>query len=296
MSLLKNGSQEVRLVWRLMLVIFLYVSASVLLRFIPISIYTTYLAQGGLSHARALEYATAVIFEHPVASTGIGILNGLSGFLIVLLLVKVIEKTKFTWEMVGLNWRRSSVYMVLVGAVFAGLLYACYVLVQDLMGNSSPALKYLLANVSALAFIQQFLLYLAMGFGEEMIFRGYLQTRLVNRFGVVTGILMTSVVFTLLHQISYRLSPVLVVSGVLLWSTLGMLFYLSKSLYLVSLFHGMMNTLLNTVQFQMDDTSGMIAHGAVFLLVLVVLIIRRRLLLMSLNLLSLGRQPFLGWR
>ena len=277
MSLLKNGSQEVRLVWRLMLVIFLYVSASVLLRFIPISLYTTYLAQGGLPKARALEYATAVIFEHPVASTGIGILNGLSGFLIVLLLVKVIEKTKFTWEMVGLNWRRSSAYMVLVGAVFAGLLYASYFLVQALMGNSNPALKDLLANVSAPMFIQQFLLYLAMGFGEELIFRGYLQTRLVNRFGVVTGILMTSVVFTLLHQISYRLSPVLVVSGVLLWSTLGMLFYLSKSLYLVSLFHGMMNTLLNTVQFQMDDTNGMIVHSAVFLLVLIVLITRLRL-------------------
>jgi len=260
-----------------MLVIFLYVSASVLLRFIPISLYTTYLAQGGLPKARALEYATAVIFEHPVASTGIGILNGLSGFLIVLLLVKVIEKTKFTWEMVGLNWRRSSAYMVLVGAVFAGLLYASYFLVQALMGNSNPALKDLLANVSAPMFIQHFVLYLAMGFGEELIFRGYLQTRLVNRFGVVTGILMTSVVFTLLHQISYRLSPVLVVSGVLLWSTLGMLFYLSKSLYLVSLFHGMMNTLLNTVQFQMDDTSGMIAHGAVFLLVLIVLITRLRL-------------------
>ncbi|MBN1247647.1 MAG: hypothetical protein JXC32_08310, partial [Anaerolineae bacterium] len=84
------------------------------------------------------------------------------------------------------------------------------------------------------------------------------------------GVLGTALVFTLLHQISYNLSPVTVLSGVMLWTTLGVLYHQSKSLYLVGTFHGAMNTMLTTLNFEVSDTAALVAH-ALALLTLIVL-------------------------
>jgi membrane protease YdiL (CAAX protease family) len=67
-----------------------------------------------------------------------------------------------------------------------------------------------------------------MGFGEEIVFRGYIQTRLVERYRAIWGILITAMIFVLLHQISYNLSPIIFLSGVMLWTAIGALYYLSK--------------------------------------------------------------------
>jgi hypothetical protein len=42
---------------------------------------------------------------------------------------------------------------------------------------------------------------------------------------------------------------------------------LSKSLYLVVMFHGVMNTLLNTLYFEVGDISSMVVHALALLLV-----------------------------
>jgi len=84
------------------------------------------------------------------------------------------------------------------------------------------------------------------------------------------------VVFVLLHQISYSLSPVIILSGVMLWTTIGALYYLSKSLYLVVMFHGVMNTLLNTLHFEAGDISNMVVHAIALLLVIVVVLVRSK--------------------
>jgi membrane protease YdiL (CAAX protease family) len=115
-----------------------------------------------------------------------------------------------------------------------------------------------------------------MGLGEEVVFRGYVQTRLVARFGVMWGVLVTAVVFTLLHQVAYSLSPVVILSGAMLWITIGALYHMSKSLYLVCMFHGAMNTLLNTLNFEVTDIGGMVVHALALLILIVVACLRTR--------------------
>ena len=83
----------------------------------------------------------------------------------------------------------------------------------------------------------------------------------------IWGISITAVIFVLLHQVSYRLSPVLIVSGLLLWTAVGILYYWSKSLYLVVLFHGLMNTIMNTVGFEVGDISNLIVNALMLSLV-----------------------------
>ena len=126
-------------------------------------------------------------------------------------------------------------------------------------------------GVGIAIFFQKFILYIGMGFGEEVVFRGYVQTRAVARLGVGWGVLVTAVVFTLLHQITYNLSPVTALSGIMLWITIGVLYHLSKSLYLVGMLHGVMNILLNTVNFEITDVGGMIVHALALLILVIVL-------------------------
>ncbi|MBN1657883.1 MAG: CPBP family intramembrane metalloprotease [Anaerolineae bacterium] len=270
MSVIRNDAGGIRLVWRLILVILLYVAVAVLLRFIPIRLLTASLVRDGMAQGSALERANTIILKDPIWSIVIGTISGLMGLLVVWFLVHVVERSKFTWKTVGLDWRGNSPLLILVGTVLAFLLFIAYMLIGYLLGSSGSSLSASLMGVGIAIFFQKFILYIGMGFGEEVVFRGYVQTRAVARLGVVWGILVTAVVFILLHQISYNISLVTALSGTMLWITIGALYHLSKSLYLVGMFHGVMNILLNTLSFDVTDVGGMVVHALALLILIVI--------------------------
>lgn len=272
MIIIRNDTGEIRLAWRLILVILLYVVAAVLLRLVPISLYTSTLVNNGMAQKNALEKASTVIFEDPVWSTAIGILSGFAGLVIVWFQVRALERSSFRWEAVGLDWRRNSLLGILFGTILALLFFAASILTGYILGSGGSSLN----GVSIPVLFQNFVLYFSMAFGEEIIFRGYVQTRLVERYGAIWGIPITAVVFVLLHQISYSLSPIIILSGVMLWTAIGALYHLSKSLYLVILFHGVMNVLMNTLDFNAGDIASMVVHALMLVLVIVVALVESK--------------------
>jgi membrane protease YdiL (CAAX protease family) len=276
MSIIRNDAGKVRLAWRLVLAILLFAAAAILLRLIPIRLFAAFLVRNGMLQADAIETASTMVFEDPACSIAVGALNGLIGFLIVWFMVRETERSNFTWEAVGLNWRNNSPLAILLGIMLALCLYSAIVLTRQILGFSSSSTNPSMLGVGAPILFQRFILYLAMGFGEEIVFRGYVQTRLVRQFTAVWGILTTSMLFTLLHQISYRLSPVVILSGVMLWTTVGILYHLSKSLYLVGVFHGTMNTLLNSLHFEVGDISSLFVHSLALCLAIVIVLFKIR--------------------
>lgn len=276
MSIIRYRTGEVRLVWRLLIIIILFVAVAVLLRFIPISLYTAFLVRSGMAQDAALTNAKAIVFEDPVWSMVIGILNGLMSLPLVLFLTKVVERRSFAWKTVGLDWRRNSLSSFAFGALLALLMYAASQVVGHAFGASIPSVNIVLAGLSVPIVIQNFAHYVVMGFGEEVVFRGYIQSRLVERFGAPWGILIASVTFTLVHLGFMPLSPVTILSGVMLWVTIGALYHWSKSLYLVGMFHGMANTLLNTLPLENTEVGGLIVHALALLLVIFVALHRSR--------------------
>ena len=276
MPIFRNDTGEIRLVWRLILIVLLYVAAAVLLRLIPISLYTAVLVNDGMTRESALEKASSIILENPVWYTAIGVLSGLIGLLIVWFLVRVIEKSSFKWKSVGLDWRSNSLLVILLGTILALLLFVASILIRYILGSNGSSLNVFINGVSIPILFQNLVLYLAMGFGEEIVFRGYMQTRLVERYSTIWGILITAVVFVLLHQISYSLSPILILSGVMLWTIVGILYHLSKSLYLVVILHGLMNALFNNVDFEFGDIGSLIVHALALSLVIVVALVKSR--------------------
>ena len=269
-SLIRYHTGEVRLVWRVLMAVVVYVTAAILLRFIPIFLRTVIQTNRGIDKQEALEASKAIVFEHPIWSTTIGIINALISFLLVWFLMRVIEKRSFTWKDVGLDWRRGSLLCLAIGALIALFIYVNGIILDRVLGSSIPTMETFLASVTISTVVRNIALWIPMGFSEELLFRGYIQTRLVERCGGIWGILIGSVVFTLLHLLGRELSPVTIFNGVILWGAVGALYYWSSSLYLVGMFHGIANVLLNTLHFKSSDSASIIVHVLVLLLIVVV--------------------------
>jgi len=148
MSITRYGTGEVRLVWRLLIILALFVALAVLLRFIPISLYTAFLASSGMAEDEALASAKAIVFEDPVWSTAIGVLNGLMSLPLVWLLIRVIERRSFQWKTVGLDWKRNSLSALALGALLALLMYFADKVISQPFGSSLPSVNEVLAGLS----------------------------------------------------------------------------------------------------------------------------------------------------
>jgi hypothetical protein len=148
MTIIRNDIGEVRLVWRLILIILLYVAAAVLLRLLPVSLLTAILINGAIALGEALEKASSIILENPFWNTAIGVLSGLIGLLIVWFLVRIIEKSSFAWKTVGLDWRRNSLLAILLGASLAILLLVAYIFTGYILGFNASPLSVFLKGVS----------------------------------------------------------------------------------------------------------------------------------------------------
>ncbi len=260
MSILKYRTGQVRIAWRVTIAVLAYVAVAFLLRFIPIFVCTAFQAGHGIDREDALAAAKTLVFEHPIWSTAIGIVNALMSLVLVWFLIRVIEKRTFAWKDVGLDWRRNSLASVAFGALLALLMYVAGTAVGRIFGSSIPTAPTLLAGVTVAAVVRNIALYVPMGFSEEVLFRGYIQTGLVERHGAFRGILIGSLVFTVLHLLGRPLSPVTLLSGVILWAAVGALYYWSQSLYLVGMFHAVMNTLLNLLPSDWSDAAGLTVH------------------------------------
>lgn len=269
-SLIRYHTGEVRLVWRILLAVVMYVTAAVVLRFIPIFLSTVIKTSRGIDKQEALEASKTMVFEHPIWSTTIVIINAFISFLLVWFLMRVIEKRSFRLKDVGLDRRRGSLLCLVFGALFALLINIAGTFVDRVLGSSTATMETFLAGLTVSAVVRNIALWIPMGFSEELLFRGYVQTRLVERYGGIWGILIGSIVFTLLHLPGRELSPFMIFNGIILWSAVGALYHWSRSLYLVGMFHGVANILLNILPFKSSDTASLIVHVFALLLIVVV--------------------------
>lgn len=80
------------------------------------------------------------------------------------------------------------------------------------------------------------------GFGEEFLFRGVLQSTITDRAGAVTGVGLSSVLFGMMHSTSGFNGEMLFAGAVGL--LLGWIYHRTSNLLLVGLIHGVLNVLL----------------------------------------------------
>ena len=104
------------------------------------------------------------------------------------------------------------------------------------LGAETPELLLVLVPLS----------FLVIGPGEELLFRGVIQTRLVEAFGMGAGIGVTSVIFSLAHLVAYSGAGLVVALGVLFVMSviLGVLYEVTENLVVPAVIHGAYNAIL----------------------------------------------------
>ena len=130
---------------------------------------------------------------------------------------------KRTFTSLGLAWNRRAIRDLLVGAGIAGLIIAAIYAAEAAFGwLRFEAFAWQSETPGAIAgsLLLYLVIYLAVGWHEELLFRGYWLQNLSEGLGAGWGVLISSCIFALLHGFNANSSPaavfMLIASGLFL--------------------------------------------------------------------------------
>jgi membrane protease YdiL (CAAX protease family) len=169
---------------------------------------------------------------------GIMDLMAVAGLMYVLT-VKL-DRRAFSWAEIGLAWKPTVFIFFGGGVILGGVLELLSLGLGIAQGIVETPMTPSIAPVAVLTGATAAMLN---SFWQEIAFRGYLQTRFVESYGVHIGIPVVAVSFVLFHLLAAPLSPLEVLTGSLLFLLVGLLYHLTRSLYLVGALHGILNYL-----------------------------------------------------
>lgn len=201
-------------------------------------------ASQGFDQEQALERATLASGSF-IAQVVMSVLQ--MGFMLWLVrwLVVGVEKQKFDWSKLGLFVAERSKHIWL-GVAWAIALSLLTVGIGYFVG----ALAYLGNGFELFSAFQVVvtlglgaILALASGFGEEIAFRGYLQSRIAERYNPASAVLIVAVLFALSHPVSPVDPLFYLVMAILVGILFGAVFVRTGSLWMGIALHAVWNFL-----------------------------------------------------
>ena len=252
-QLLWNKTGNVRTYWKLFIVNFSVLAIIVLNRII--------LRVIGLLN----DTSSSLIFS------GIMDLVAVTGLIYVL--ITKLDGRDFSWAEIGLSWKPTTFVFFGGGVILGGVLEFFSWGLGIAQGTVETPITPSIASVAVLTGITAVMLD---SFWQEIAFRGYLQTRFVERYGAIIGIPVVAVSFVLLHLLIHPLSPLEVLAGSILFLLVGLLYHMTGSLYLVGALHGTLNYLPVLLETWSQPLDRAIVYGlAVGLALLLTQVLRR---------------------
>jgi membrane protease YdiL (CAAX protease family) len=269
--ILKNKEGEVRLVWRLFMLVAPFLVAAYLLRYIPIRIHTQILMEQGLSESTAVSKARYFFLEDLIGVSILGVVQGLVWYVLVCLHVRSIEKQPCALRHFGLSLNSKSLLLITLGIALGLMMYFGYSVIDRIFDQSPIAWSP--TKLGTLPIILVSLDMLVNGFGEETAFRAYWQRLLINRHGMWLGILLASASFVLLHLLIAPFTVIALLASILLACLYGILFVWSGSVFLVGTMHVVFNLTPRLLDQWPSDNSLLIVNSLA-LLIAVILYLR----------------------
>ncbi len=271
-GVLRTDTGQIRFLWKLAITLILIIVLIVISRFSLILVVQQVFILQGVSSSVAFQNAQIFVAE---SSEGQAIASSLDILLMLILvaaLITRIEKNEFHLSDIGLNlWRNTLLFVIFGLAIgwslfFGSIIFGIFLDTQALpiFPNFSqwPVLS---ALVSSMTF------YVLNSFWQEIVFRGYLQTRAVEEYGRLFGIISVTLVFVIFHGLVQTLTPIGIISGFLLFCFIGLLYEKTRSLYLVGVTHAVLNFLPILFNISLQGLENIITYGiALFLLIILI--------------------------
>jgi len=241
----RTKSNELRLIWIFIIIPVYLVITIVLNRLIYVIIRAQFYIAEGYTQKLALEQAQNQIMSLESQAVLCAI-DVLLMFFLVFLLITRIEKRNFQWSALGLPLKSTGILYLVLGT-FLGFIFIIITrgagLIQGTLQLQPLKLEEIFTSANVNFMILFFVWAMLNGFWQELVFRGYLQTLVVERYNTTVGILTVTIYFVLIHFIDRQLTLLWVIAGTLLFILISLLFHHTKSLYLVGAMHGMINYL-----------------------------------------------------
>lgn len=125
---------------------------------------------------------------------------------------------------------------LLIGIGMMGGTFLLNLMTGSIHVTSNPNTKW---GFIAMAFVG----FLIQGFAEEIAFRGFLMNSIASKKGVLAAIIGNSVLFGVLHGLNPNISVMAVINLILAGLTYSLIFYLTDSIFVVGIMHGLWNYL-----------------------------------------------------
>jgi uncharacterized protein len=213
------------------------------------------------NHSQAIVAANALLTNIWVQAFTALLQNAV--FVLVALAFLRSDKEKSSLERFGLKFTADAPKRFLTGMGIDLVMFLSVVAVILLVGfatyQGSGINVFGLSSVT-LSLIAMAIATLSVGFGEEILFRGYLQRMLTNRYGIAIALPVAAGIFVLVHMLPYFLYGEFTLMAFIailpIALTLGYLFYKTGSLWICIGFHFLEDFLAVGVFFQGNMFSG----------------------------------------
>lgn len=244
-TLFKTSTGELRWGWTAVVIIIGTILSGILMNTLLVTVVMIELSSQGLAQVQAMEEATTVANSF-IAQVFVSVLQLGVMLLLVRWLIRKVERRHFRWSKLGLVPRDFSRY-VIPGVILAIALSLFTIGIGSLTGT----LEYVGNGFDLFGVPQTIssiflgaILALASGAGEEIAFRGYLQTCIARRYNPVAAGAIVAVLFALAHPIGSSQYPLLYfLMAVLVGMLFGMVFIRTGSLWMGIVLHATWNFL-----------------------------------------------------
>lgn len=249
-------------VLKVFLLLVIVLLALLLMSIVLLAAAMVYLLVTGGDLSAAPEEALMALTGNVLVSAGYMIVQNVVLVLIAALFVWLVDRKRPVLPALGLGPGKGRGKLLVAGALvnLAFLLVVlCLLFLTGIARLETTGLSLYGASAVAVSFVAIAVGTLFVGFGEEAVFRGYVQRVLGDRFGVAAGLLVTSAIFALFHSLTpfSRLGPLYLVGVFTLSLVLGYLFVLTRSLYASVGFHFFQDFLaLQVFDFSGEQTLG----------------------------------------
>ena len=192
--------------------------------------------------------------------------------LIYVLTIKL-DKRDFRWAKIGLSCKPNILVFFGVGIIIGGVLEIFSLGLSIAQGTVEIPMA---PNITSIAFLIGITTVMLDSFWQEIAFRGYLQTRFVENYGAIIGIPVVAVSFILIHLLFNPLSLIEILTGIVLFLLVGLLYHMTRSIYLVGALHGTLNYIPRLLETWSQPLDRAIVYGLTLGLVLLFSQVLRR--------------------
>jgi len=137
------------------------------------------------------------------------------------------------WAKINISWKTTFFALLYCLPMFAALVFTMRSGWQPIVQLREENFEKVLPIFSNTKLIDLAVISFFAGVGEELFFRGWMQSELIDKSGVIPGILITSAIFGFLHYLSTTYAIYAFITGIYL----GVIYFISGNLYLVMVVH-----------------------------------------------------------